>query len=143
LLCCVGTSRSAPFRSNHSYNSGWPLTHAPLAVRLASPASGDSRSRTARHRLAVMSVTIDPSDSRHQSRGGSAWELPTPASVRRSVMRALLPRESTLQSIPSTEPVFCLGIRAPVGSTPYDVCHADPPRVVTAGRAFTTKSTDL
>jgi len=29
--------------------------------------------------------------------------------------------------------------RAPVGNTPFDVCHADPPRVVAAGRAFTTK----
>ena len=53
-------------------------------------------------------------------------------------MRALLPREPALRPTPSTEPARCLDARAPVGSTPFDVCHADPPRVVTAGRAFTT-----
>ena len=53
-------------------------------------------------------------------------------------MRALLPREPALRPAPSTEPARVLDARAPVGSTPFDVCHADPPRVVTAGRAFTT-----
>jgi len=45
-------------------------------------------------------------DSRHEGRGGSAWELPAPASVRRCVMRALLPREPALPPAPSTEPVL-------------------------------------
>ena len=53
-------------------------------------------------------------------------------------MRALLPREPALRPTPSTEPARCLDARAPVGSTPFDVCHADPPRVVTAGRAVIT-----
>jgi len=54
-------------------------------------------------------------------------------------MRASFPREPALRPTPSTEPARFLDARAPVGNTPFDVCHADPPRVVTAGRAFTTK----
>jgi hypothetical protein len=53
-------------------------------------------------------------------------------------MRALLSRESTLRSIPSTEPVLFLEARAPGESATFVACHADPPRIVTAGRAFTT-----
>jgi hypothetical protein len=53
-------------------------------------------------------------------------------------MRALLSRESILRPTPSTEPVLFLEARAPVESASFDACHADPPRVVTAGRAFTT-----
>lgn len=53
-------------------------------------------------------------------------------------MRALLPRESVLRPTPSTEPALFLEARAPVGSTSFDVCHADPLRVVAAERAFTT-----
>jgi hypothetical protein len=83
-------------------------------------------------------LSSTPRDSRHEGSGGSAWELPSPASIRRPVMRALLPRESALPPTPSTEPVLFLRARAPVGSTPFDVCHADPLRVVAAGRAFTT-----
>jgi len=45
-------------------------------------------------------------DSRHEGRGGSARELPAPASVRRCVMRALLPREPASPPAPSTEPVL-------------------------------------
>jgi len=54
-------------------------------------------------------------------------------------MRASFPREPALRPTPSTEPTLFLEAGAPVGNTSFDVCHADPPRVVTAGRAFTTK----
>jgi hypothetical protein len=53
-------------------------------------------------------------DSRHEGRGGSAWELPPPASVRQSVTRALLPRESTLRPTPSTEPGLFLRAELPL-----------------------------
>jgi len=53
-------------------------------------------------------------------------------------MRALLSRESILRPIPFTEPVLFLEARAPGESATFVACHADPPRVVTAGRAFTT-----
>jgi hypothetical protein len=95
--------------------------------------------RIARHRLAAMPLTFQSSVIRvTRTAGGWTRVLASSASVRRSVMRALLPREPALRPTPSTEPARCLDARAPVGSTPFDVCHADPPRVVTAGRAFTT-----
>jgi len=73
-----------------------------------SPASGVSDDNAARHRLAAMSLRTTPRDSRHEGCGGSMWELPTPASVRRSVMRASFPRESALPPTPSTEPALLL-----------------------------------
>jgi hypothetical protein len=95
--------------------------------------------RIARHRLAAMPLTCQSSVIRvTRTAGGWTRVLASSALVRRSVMRALLPREPALRPTPSTEPARCLDARAPVGSTPFDVCHADPPRVVTAGRAFTT-----
>ena len=54
-------------------------------------------------------------------------------------MRASFSREPILRPTPSTEPALFLEARAPVENTPFDACHADPPRVVAAGRAFTTK----
>jgi hypothetical protein len=122
----------------HFEAAPWPPTHAPLAARFV------SRFRRSNRGLRVIGwqrCLPSPAhrDSRHEDRGGSTRELASPASVRRSVMRASFPREPALRPTPSTEPLRCLAARAPVGNTPFDVCHADPPRVVTAGRAFTTK----
>jgi hypothetical protein len=133
LLCCVGTGRLAPFRGG-SKAADSRATRNPAR----SPASGDSnRGLRVIGWQRCLSQSIQR-DSRHEDGGGLARELPSSASIRRFVMRALLSRESTLQSIPSTEPLRCLAARAPVESTSFDACHADPPRVVTAGRAFTT-----
>jgi hypothetical protein len=90
-----------------------PLTHAPFAARLLFSRFRRSAQReTARHRLASMSFPIStPRDSRHEGRGGSERELPAPALVRRFVTHVDLS---------------------------FDTLHADPPRMITAGSAFTT-----
>jgi len=133
LLCCVGTSRLAPFLA-----TPWSPTHTPLAVRFDFPASGI--------RTANCASSVGSDAHRDRPRmirvmrvvEGLERELASPASVRRCVMRALRPRESILRPTPSTEPALFLEARAPVGSTSFDACHADPPRVVAAERAFTT-----
>jgi hypothetical protein len=115
-----------------------PPTHAPLATRLDLPlpeirtadCASSVGSDASHFQSSVIRVT--------RTAGGWTRVLASSALVRRSVMRALLPREPALRPTPSTEPARFLDARAPVGSTPFDVCHADPPRVVTAGRAFTT-----
>jgi hypothetical protein len=66
-----------------------------------------------------------------------------PASVRRFMMRALPPRESASRPTPSTEPVLFYEPELPLETQLSMLLHADPPRVVPAERAFTTKSTDL
>jgi len=133
VACCVGTDRSVPSRGG-----SLPPTHAPLAVLVDAPASG------ARPNDCAPSVGSDAlpestrRDSRHEGRGGLARELPLPASVRRCVMRAFASPWTSVTAGPIDRTRALLRARAPVGSTPFDACHADPPRVVAAGRAFTT-----
>jgi hypothetical protein len=86
--CCVGTGRLAPFR-------GGALAADSRATRSAIQFSRFRRFEPLNCASSVGSDVLPlstPRDSRHEGRGGSAWELPRPASVRRSVMRASSPR---------------------------------------------------
>jgi len=147
LLCCVGSGRLAPIR-------GGALAADSRATRnpIRPPASGASNPGLRVIGWQWCPLRAPPAfrrwhstqrDSRHEGRGGSAWQLATPASVRRFMMRALPPRESALRPTPSTEPVLFYEPELPLETHLSMLLHADPPRVVAAERAFTTKSTDL